>query len=166
MSASAPLTAEEFCGQTPPRAIPPRLARPDPWLLGGAFVVTVVVLWVTFYVLEGEVIRTWVLVTYALLALLGSMIGRRGRARFLNLLRHGVAVHGVVSDRGTKSRELPKSTVTFYYIEITFPGGELAPIKQTVPEADWYRLTESSSVNILYDPSGQKGYLLVDILKL
>ena len=75
-------------------------------------------------------------------------------------------MQGVVSDRGIKSRELPRSTVTFYYIEITFPGGELEPIKQTVPEADWYRLTQSSTVNILHDPCGENGYLLVDILKL
>lgn len=160
------LTAQEFCRQTPPRVIPAHLIRPDPWLLGGAAVMTIIVLWVTFEVLNGVDHRAFVLVTYALFLLLFFLIGRRSGKRFRHLLRNGVAIQGVVKERGTKSRELPKSTITFYYLEITFPDGEIEPVKQTVPEADWYRLREASTVNVLHDPSGENGYLLVDILKL
>ena len=160
------MTPEEFCRQTPPRAIPPRLTRPDPWLLGGALALTIAVLWVTVQILEGVTVRVYVLVTYALLVFLCSLIGRRGRLRFRNLLQHGIAVQGVVRERGTKSQKLQKSTFIFYFVEITFPGGELEPIKQTVPEEDWYRLKESSTVSVLHDPTGRNGYLLVDILKL
>ena len=160
------LTAETFCRQAPPRTIPSNLIRPDPWLLGGVAILTIIVLWVTFEVLRGADHQAFVLVTYALFVFLFFLIGRRSGRRFRDLLRNGVAVQGVVKERGTKSRELPKSTITFYYVEIEFPGGELGPVKQTVPEADWHRLKESSSVSVLRDPSGENGYLLVDILKL
>ena len=162
----AELTAETFCRQPPPRTIPSNLTRPDPWLLGGVAVLTIIVLWVTFEVLRGADHQAFVLVTYALFVFLFFLIGRRGGRRFRYLLRSGVALQGVVKERGTKSRELSKSTITFYYVEIEFPGGELGPVKQTVPEADWYRLKESSTVNVLHDPTGENGYLLVDILKL
>ncbi len=72
----------------------------------------------------------------------------------------------MVSERGTMSRDLPKSKVTFYFVEVTFPGGELDSIKQTVPQSAWYQLMESTPVNVLHDPSGKNGYLLVDILDL
>ena len=162
----AELTVEKFCRQTPPRTIPSNLTRTDPWLVGGVAVLTIIVLWVTFEVLRGTGHQAFVLVTYALFVFLFFLIGRRSGRRFQDLLRNGVAIQGVVKERGTKSHELPKSTITFYYVEIEFPGGELGPVKQTVPEADWYRLKEASTVNVLHDPTGENGYLLIDILKL
>ena len=160
------MTPEEFCAQPLPRAIPAQLNRPDPWLLGGTIVLTVVVLWLTFDVLEEANQQVFVLVTYALLMWLFFMIGRRSRSRFRYLLTQGTAIQGFVSEHGKKSRELPKSTVTFFFVELTFPGAELGPVKQTVPEAAWYKLTESTPVSVLYDPAGKHGYLLVDILAL
>ena len=161
------MTPEEFCRQAPPRAVPSHLAHRDPWLTGGAVALTILVLWVTVEILEGVIVRGYVLVVYALLVVLCSLIGRRSRLRFRNLLQHGVAVQGVVRERSTKTRQLQKkSTVTFFFVEITFPDGELENIKQTVPEQDWYRMKESSAVNVLHDPSGKNGYLLVDSLKL
>ena len=160
------MTPEEFCRQALPRTLPPRLVRRDPWLMGSVVIITVMVLWVAFYALEGVNLKIYVLVTYALLVWVFSLIGRRSRTRFRNLLQQGSAVQGIVSERNTISRELPKSTVTFYYIKITFPGGEHEPIKQTVPQDAWYRLKEASSVNVLYDPAGKNGYLLVDLLTL
>ena len=160
------MTPEEFCRQTPPRAIPPRLTRPDPWLLGGSILLTVVVLWITLEVLHEISHQIFVIATYGLLIWLFFMLGRRSQLRFRSLLRYGVAIKGIVSEHGIKTRELPKSTVNFYYVEVTFPDGEMGPVKQTVPETAWYTLTESTTVNVLYDPEGKNGYLLTDILKL
>ena len=160
------MTPEEFCRQASPRVIPERLRRPDPWLLGIWTLLTVIVLWVTFNVVRSEIAQLAIIGTYVLMACLFYMIGRRSRVRFRRLLQYGVAVKGVVSERGTMSRDLPKSKVTFYFVEVTFPGGELDSIKQTVPPSAWYQLTESTPVNVLHDPSGKNGYLLVDILDL
>jgi len=160
------MTPEEFCRQEPPRVIPARLRRLDPWLFGIWTLLTVIVLWVTFNLARNELAQLSIVGTYAIVACVFYTTGRRSRLRFRHLLQYGVAITGVVNERGTMSRELPKSKVTFYFIEVAFPGGELEPIKQTVPQAAWYRLTESTRVNILHDPRGKNGYLLVDILDL
>ena len=76
------LTVENFCRQTPPRTIPSNLTHPDPWLVGGVVVLTIIVLWVTFEVLRGAGHQAFVLVTYALFVFLFCLIGRRSGRRY------------------------------------------------------------------------------------